>query len=36
MYKKINLKDKEIADLIEKENIRQEANIELIASENYV
>ena len=34
--KKINLKDKEIAVLIEKENIRQEANIELIASENYV
>ncbi|MBF0848653.1 serine hydroxymethyltransferase, partial [Streptococcus danieliae] len=28
--------DKEIFDLIEKEKIRQETNIELIASENFV
>ncbi|MDC8914125.1 serine hydroxymethyltransferase [Metamycoplasma hyosynoviae] len=36
MYKKIPLKDNEIAELIELENIRQEEHIELIASENYV
>ena len=36
MYKKIILYDKEIESLIESENKRQEENIELIASENYV
>ncbi|QJG66946.1 serine hydroxymethyltransferase [Mycoplasma phocoenae] len=36
MYKKIELKDKEIESLINKESIRQNENIELIASENYV
>lgn len=36
MYKKISLHDKEIEELLELENIRQEENIELIASENYV
>lgn len=36
MYKKITLYDKDIESLIEAENKRQEENIELIASENYV
>lgn len=36
MYKKITLYDKDIESLIENENKRQEENIELIASENYV
>ncbi len=36
MYKKITLYDKDIELLIENENKRQEENIELIASENYV
>jgi len=36
MYKKIILYDKDIESLIENENKRQEENIELIASENYV
>ncbi|MBU4692505.1 serine hydroxymethyltransferase [Mycoplasma zalophi] len=36
MYKKVELKDKEIAELINKEAQRQNDNIELIASENYV
>ncbi|MGX9358513.1 serine hydroxymethyltransferase [Mycoplasma sp. 128] len=36
MYRKIDLKDNEIAELINKELQRQETNIELIASENYV
>ncbi|MBN0919136.1 serine hydroxymethyltransferase [[Mycoplasma] gypis] len=36
MYKKIELKDTEIANLINKELVRQGENIELIASENYV
>lgn len=36
MYKKITLYDKNIESLIENENKRQEENIELIASENYV
>lgn len=36
MYKKITLCDKDIESLIENENKRQEENIELIASENYV
>ncbi|WP_412031664.1 serine hydroxymethyltransferase [Metamycoplasma buccale] len=36
MYKKISLVDKDIEELINLENIRQENNIELIASENYV
>ncbi|WP_373439814.1 serine hydroxymethyltransferase [Metamycoplasma equirhinis] len=36
MYKKISLDDKEIAQYINLENERQENNIELIASENYV
>lgn len=35
-YKKIELKDKEIEIAINKELIRQEEHIELIASENYV
>ncbi|QJR43926.1 serine hydroxymethyltransferase [Mycoplasma miroungirhinis] len=36
MYKKVDLRDKEIAELINKEAQRQNENIELIASENYV
>ncbi|RMA78524.1 glycine hydroxymethyltransferase [Metamycoplasma subdolum] len=36
MYKKINLKDQELAQYINEENKRQEEHIELIASENYV
>lgn len=36
MYKKITLKDKEMADAINHEYKRQTKNIELIASENYV
>ncbi|MGZ9431779.1 serine hydroxymethyltransferase [Mycoplasma sp. 480] len=36
MYKNIELKDKEIANAINKELQRQEEHIELIASENYV
>ena len=36
MYKKITLYDKDIESLIENEKKRQEENIELIASENYV
>ncbi|WP_033161166.1 serine hydroxymethyltransferase [[Mycoplasma] collis] len=36
MYKKINLKDKEIQLAINNELLRQEEHIELIASENYV
>lgn len=36
MYKKISLDDKEIEELINLENQRLEAHVELIASENYV
>ncbi|AYN65613.1 serine hydroxymethyltransferase [Metamycoplasma hominis] len=36
MYKKINLDDKEIEELINLENQRLEDHVELIASENYV
>lgn len=36
MYKEIELKDKLIADAINKELVRQQEHIELIASENYV